>query len=130
MLVVRILAGVVCAFLLLVPGLMMASIWTPVNLLVAFLAIIVSVLAAIWLPNWKWVAAVVTALLIAVPPYPYWLFSDNNGRWYFHFFHGFTLQKLPLPTFGFVFVVSLVLFAVIFWTVSGLRNTSARTGST
>ena len=62
-------------------------------------------------------------------PYPYWVFSDNEGHWYFHFFHGFTLQKLPLPTFGFVFVVSLALFAVIFWAVSGLRNAGARTGS-
>src|SRR5205085_11350964 len=105
--IARIFIVMVCVAMLLIPGLTMASILTPANLMVAIAGIVASVSTAIWLSTWKWLPAVVTALLIAVPPYPYWLFSDNNGNWYLHFFHGFTLHNLPLPTFGFVFVAAI-----------------------
>ena len=104
------------AFLvLLLPGLLMASTWTPINLIVAFCVVNVSVMAAIWAQTWKWPTAILSSLLIAIPPYPYWLFNDNSGHWYFHFFHGFTMQNLHFLNFAIVFTISLILFAVIFW---------------
>ncbi len=103
--------------LLLLPGWLMASVWTPINLEVALLAIVISVVAAIFFPKWKWISAVVSSLLIAVPPYPYWLFNDNEGRWYLHFFHGFNLQDFPFLSFGAVFMIALALFWAIYWAI-------------
>jgi len=34
-----------------------------------------------------------------------------------NFFHGFRISNLPFDTFGVVFVVSLFLFAAIFWAI-------------
>ncbi len=112
-------AAAVAFLILLVPGLLVASTWTPINLAVALCAVAGSIFIAIWIPKWKWPMAAVSSVLIAVPPYPYWLFGDNAGSWYFHFFHGFSIQNLSIPTFVLVFAISLMLFAVIFW---ALRN--------
>jgi hypothetical protein len=123
-LVVRIGVTVLCVVLLLVPGLTMAYVWTPIDLVIALAGIIVSLFVAAWLPTWKWMAAIVTSLLIAVPPYPYWLFNDNKGNWYFHFFRGFNLHNLPLPTFGLVFTIAMVLFCLLYWATAGLKKSS------
>jgi hypothetical protein len=55
------------------------------------------------------------ALLIAVPPYPFWAFTNNQGGWFLHFFHGFTLHTAPIGMFCICFVLALVLFGVLFW---------------
>ena len=90
----------VAILMLLVPGLLVASTWTRINLLVALCAIVISILTAIWVPRLKWPMALISSLLIAVPPYPYWLFRDNEGNWYLHFFDGFTNSKYFRTEFG------------------------------
>jgi len=113
----RALVAVVAIALLLFPSWLMATVFTAINFVVAFGSIFTSVLISIWLPRWKWIGAVVASLLIAVPPYPYWLYTREGGEWYLNFFHGFRISNLPFDTFGVVFVVSLFLFAAIFWAI-------------
>lgn len=114
----RAFIAVVAGILLLVPALLVAIAWTSVNLEVAAFAIVTTVLAAVWLPTRKWIAAFIASLLIAVPPYPYWLFRSESRDWYLHFFHGYHSENLPIVRFMVVFIVSLLLFAVIFWSIS------------
>ena len=113
----RALVAVMAIALLLFPSWLIATIFTAINFVVALGCVVTSVLVAIWLPRWKWISAVAAALLIAVPPYPYWLYTREGGDWYLNFFHGFTLSNLPLGTFCVVFVISLLLFAAIFWAI-------------
>lgn len=113
----RALVMVMAIALLLFPGWLMATIFTAINFVVALGSVVTSVLVAIWLPRWKWACAVVAALLVAVPPYPYWLYTREGGDWYLNFFHGFTLSNLPFGTFGVTFVISFLLFAAIFWAI-------------
>ena len=115
--VVRVLVAVAAIALLLFPGWLMATVFTSLNFVVALMAILVSVLTAIWLPRWKWISAVAASLLIAVPPYPYWVYVSIERGWYLHFFHGFTLHDLPLLTFATVFTIALLLFKAIFWAI-------------
>jgi hypothetical protein len=96
----------------------MASVWTSLNLSVAILAVIASISVALWWPKWKWTVAVISSLVIAIPPYPYWAWNSERRGWYLHFFHGFTLQNLPLASFGLVFLAALALFAVVYWGLS------------
>lgn len=107
----------VAIVLLLSPGWLMATVFTSVNFILSLSVVLVSVVVAVWLPRWKWPGAIIASLLIAVPPYPFWLYASENRGWYFHFFHGFTLSTLPLGTFGVVFVFALLLFAAIFWAI-------------
>jgi hypothetical protein len=113
----RALVAVVAVALLLFPGWLMATVFTSINFVVALGSILTSVIIAIWLPRWKWIGAVATSIIIAVPPYPYWLYTREGGGWYLNFFHGFRISNLPFDTFGAVFVVSLLLFAGIFWAI-------------
>lgn len=120
----RALVAVVAIALLLFPGWLMATVFTAINFVVALGSVVTSVLIAIWLPRWKWIGAVVASLLIAVPPYPFWLYTREDGEWYLNFFHGFGISNLPFGTFGVVFVVSLLLFAGIFWAIGKKANNS------
>jgi len=102
------------AALLMAPGLLMAVAWTTINLEVALAATAVCIFVKIWLPRWKWMSAVVASLLIAIPPYPNWLWADEkHDGWYFHV--GYKFQHLDLGGFATIFTVSMLLFAVIFW---------------
>ncbi len=114
----RILAVIVVAALLLVPGLLMTLAWGgTLNLEVAAVAIAISIVAAIWLPRVKWLVAVVAALLIAVPPFPYWTNWDESRGQYLHFFHGFHLDGTLATRFIVVFAVAMLLFAAMFWAI-------------
>lgn len=116
--VFRVLVVVVAVALLLFPGWLMASVFTSLNFVVALGAVLASVLMAFWLPRWKWISAVVASLLIAVPPYPYWMHVSEERGWYFDFFGGFSRSNLPsFGTFGVVFVFSLLLFVALFWAI-------------
>lgn len=111
----RSLVVVAAGFLLLVPGLVMAYAWGgTLNLEVAFAVTLISIMMARWLTRLRWVGAAIAALVIAVPPYPYWTNWDESRGQYLHFFHGFDLQSLPIVTFVVVFVLALLLFAAIF----------------
>lgn len=115
--IAKTLTAIAATGLLLLPALLVALAWTTINLKVALIAVSVCVLVAIKMPRWRWVSAIVASLLIAVPPYPYWLFSSEDRGWYLHFFHGYNLQNLPIAVFGVVFVLAMLLFAAIFWSI-------------
>ena len=116
--IVRMLVTVVAIALLMVPRLVMAiALGGAFNLEVAAAAVAMCVAAAIWLRRWKWVAAIIASLVIAIPPFPYWSsWDEKNGR-YFHFFNGYGLQDLPIVTFTIYFLVSMLLFSAIFWAI-------------
>jgi hypothetical protein len=117
----RVVAGLLVVAVLLAPSYVMALVWTPLDFLVAVLAILL-VVAFSRSSKLRWVLAVVAALLIAIPPYPYWVFYGGKRGWYLHFFGGFTLQTLPIGTFCSFFVVALALFAVLFWALPHPRR--------
>lgn len=122
--ILRILSAVIAGVCLLIPGFLVALAWTAVNLKVALLAVLGCVLVAVWLPRWRWTSAAIASVLIAIPPYPYWLFSREGRGWYLHFFHGYNAENLPVARFALVLCVSMVLFAIIFWAIGnrGIRN--------
>jgi hypothetical protein len=109
----RIVAGLLAVSLLLAPAYVMALVYTSLNFVVAAAAILLVVLCSRF-QRTRWWLAVVGALLIAVPPYPFWAFTDNHGVWFLNFFHGFTLHTAPIGTFCIYFVLALALFGVLF----------------
>ena len=120
--VLRIIVAIVAVAFLLYPAWLMAIVWTKVNLIVTLSMILITFAVAIWLPGWKWLSAAASSLLIAIPPYPYWVFSNEVRGYYLHFFYGYTLENIPAGTFAFVFVLSLLLFAAIFWAIGSRRK--------
>lgn len=111
----RLLAGVAAGTLLLVPAILTLIAWTSLNLVISVAAVLLTVSLAQWLPRWKWFGGFVTALLVAIPPYPYWVYASETRGWYMHFFSGFDSSTLPLATFGAVFFVALILCGTLFW---------------
>jgi hypothetical protein len=118
-----IIAAVACGLLLL-PATITAYVWTPVNLGVSLLAIAACVVIAIFLRRWIWISAAVASFLIAVPPYPYWLFTSETRGWHLHFFEGYRSGNLPAFRFSVVFLVSMLLFSLIFWAIGKSRRSS------
>lgn len=123
--VLRTIVAAIAAVLLLLPGAVTAYVWTPVNLAVSLFVVTVCIVVALFLPRWKWVSAAVASLLIAVSPYPYWLFSSEARGWYIHFFEGYRSGNLPAFRFTVVFLVSMLLFALIFWAIGRRRHNAA-----
>lgn len=117
----RALSAAMAAICLLIPALVVAFAWTVVNLEVSVLAVLGCAAVAVWLPRWKWVSAAIVSVLIAVPPYPYWLFNSESRGWYLHFFHGYNAENLPIARFATVLLGSMLLFAVIFWAIGDRR---------
>jgi hypothetical protein len=116
--VLRVAIAIVAGAILVVPGFLMAVAWGgTLNLEVAIAATVISIAVAIWLPKLRWGGAVIAALLIAVPPFPYWTSWDEKTGLHLHFFHGYNLQSLPVFRFVVVFLVAMLLFAVIFWAI-------------
>jgi hypothetical protein len=117
----RVVAGLLAVAVLLAPSYVMALVYTSLNFVVAVAAILLVVLCSRF-RRVRWWLAVLGALLIAVPPYPFWAFTDNQGRWYLHFFSGFTLQSAPIGSFCLVFVLALGSFAVLMWALRHSRS--------
>ena len=116
----RIAVGVVAVLLLLLPPFVMALVWTGLNFLVALFAVL---LAGVFsrFARLRWLCAALAAALIAVPPYPYWIFWGEAQGWHFSFFHGFTWQTTPVGTFIAFFIFAMALFAALFWALPGPR---------
>jgi len=115
---VRVLMGFVAVALLLTPSILMLIAWTEVNLVVALAALLTLIMVTRRFPTWKWTATIATALLVAIPPYPYWLFASNDRGWYFHFFSGYDLSSLPLATFMGVFIAAIALCTMLSWSLN------------
>jgi hypothetical protein len=117
----HIAAGLLAVAALLAPAYIMAVVYTSLNFAVALAAILL-VLACRRFRRVRWCVAALAALVIAVPPYPFWVFANNQGGWYLHFFHGFTLRTAPVGTFCVYFVLALAMFAVLFWALPRSRS--------
>ncbi len=84
--------------------------------MIAIAAVFVGILAALFLaPMIKWVLAALASLLIAIPPYPNWLWWDEEQGW--HLRWGYKLQHVMLSDFAIFFVVAMLLFATLFWAI-------------
>lgn len=115
---VRVLVIAVAIVLLLLPGLSMIAVaWADIDLVVALVAILVCILVAIKLPWLRWIGATIASLLIAVPPYPYWLNWSEGRGWYLHFFHDIDLESQSIVVFTIIFLAAMLLFAAIFWAI-------------
>lgn len=118
----RILVVIVAVALLLVPGFLMTLAWGgALNLEVAAAAAAIAIAAAIWLPRVKWLLAFVSALLIAVPPFPYWTNWNESRGQYLHFFDGFILDGELITRFVVVFAMAMLVFAAIFWAIGSRK---------
>lgn len=114
--VLRVLIALVAAVLLLLPGFLTAIAWSPINLGIAMLAVVICIAVARWTPSkWRWPASIIASLLIAVPPYPNWLWVSEERGWHFHI--GARLETLDVAPFAVLFVIALALFAILFWAV-------------
>lgn len=65
---------------LLAPATLTALTWTAINLEVTFGLILVTVFVYFFAAPWKWCPAVLAALTIAVPPYPYLVDFSESGK--------------------------------------------------
>ena len=107
---------VASSLVLLFPSALTATVWTSVNFLVALVVIAMTISSAILFSRYSWIIATISSLLIAVPPYPYWLFRSREG-WQLHFFSGFNVGNVPILTFLVVFLLAMTLFTVIIRTL-------------
>lgn len=112
--VVRILAIVCAVLLLLLPGILMALVHTAINFQLALASVALTMLLAWKFPQIRWFVAILTSLLIAIPPIPYWIVTDQQG-WRFQLFYG--IDNLPIHSFLILFVLATLLFALIFWAI-------------
>lgn len=116
----RILLAVVVVGLLLLPGVLTALAWTPLNFLIA-LASIGGFLWAVWrFPKWALPIGIVAMLVISIPPYPNWLWLADGGGVELHL--GQRLRALDLTPFAPFFVASAFLLLALAWLVRGLRR--------
>lgn len=120
--IIRVVAAFAAVAMLLLPGLLTAIAWSPINLGIALLAVTICIAVGRWAPSgWKWFTAVVASLLIAVPPYPNWLWVSEERGWHLHI--GARLESLEIAPFAALFVIALVLFWVLYWAIGKQKNT-------
>ena len=117
---VRVAVGCLAVAMLLLPGAMTALVWTDLNLMLAAAAILVAAVSR-HRTKLRWLAVTAAALVIAVPPYPYWVFWSDRDGWHLHFFSGFTWQSAPLGTFITVFVVAFALLCTLLWALPSAK---------
>jgi hypothetical protein len=110
----------VCSLILFVPSLLFAQAWSgTLNLEVAIASWVLAIAAAKFFSRVRWLFACLSACVIAVPPYPYWVRTGDSGGAALHFFYGFTPLNVPWATFVVVLAVALVLYVAIFWSLRG-----------
>ncbi|UNK49280.1 hypothetical protein MNR01_16375 [Lysobacter sp. S4-A87] len=107
----RIVVGGLIIALLLLPSWLQAMTWTPINFWVALTSILISLLLVYRSRRWRWPSALVTGVLIAVAPYPNWLWASNDRGW--HFQLGYKLKHWPEYATEFV-IYYLVVVALLF----------------
>jgi hypothetical protein len=105
------------------PATLTALTWTSVNFIVTF-ALILAVLAVYYLVRpLRWYVAVLAALAVAFPPYPYLIDFNSAGN---IIIRG-TDMYFPSVLYSFVaFSLSLLCFKSIFWILSGIRGRARR----
>jgi hypothetical protein len=97
--------------LLLLPSALTAITWSTINLLVATIAVAISIAA---LNNRNITFSLITvfaSIAISIPPYPTWIYSDNDGNWYFNI--GTKIENLEVGGFFIHFVICIILFQIL-----------------
>lgn len=113
--ILKVAIALLAAVMLLSPPLLTALVWTPVNLYIAFIALLFSMAIRFTLPKCKWIGAIITAALIAIPPYPHWLNFNNYGEVQLN-------PQLFLGDFAgsaILFVIAMLCFFALFWASNG-----------
>lgn len=124
---IRLLIGCLALTIMLIPPFITAMVWTTINLIIAIIAISFTVVSTFIFPRIRWLLALVSAIIIAIPPYPTWIFWSPQTGWRL----GLSLSVLSSSIVGSVIslVMELMCFAGLFWAFnsSALANRSLRT---
>ncbi|UBB26337.1 hypothetical protein LAG73_04415 [Pseudoxanthomonas japonensis] len=72
-------AGTLIVVVLLFPSMLGALAWTPINLIVAVIAIGVLWLVTKMMPWARWYVFPLVLVAIAIPPYPHWIWHTERG---------------------------------------------------
>lgn len=110
--------GAIFFALILSPSILTALVWTPLNFYIVVSCVLVSVCIGFAFSKIKWLAAAISSLINATPPYPHWLsFSDSgdiifNRNFFFPDIGGFMA----------LFLFSMLCFFVIFWSTQRASN--------
>lgn len=101
-------------FFILMPSILQAFVWTWINLLVSIIVTAIFIFLTIIKPKFKWVYIVCSSTIIAIPPYPNWIWASNEKGWHFHL--GYKLQNISEYAGGYLmyFVLALVLYLSLF----------------
>lgn len=118
----KFMVGGVAVLLLLLPSLVTAIVWTTINLYITVLAIAATLLAAHFFPKVRWFFATVTVALIALPPYPNWIFWSDKDGWFLWL--GPSLRSLEVGANIIFFMVALLPFVAIFWATGARASQS------
>lgn len=127
MMLVKVFSGGLIVMLsmamLITPSVMVLAAWGDGLNFVVAIAVICSVLfSGIFMPRARRWMAFFASILIAVPPFPYWIAWNKVGGYEFSFFYGFSISDIPFLLFLLVFVLSIILFELIFLSVSLVRR--------
>ncbi len=112
----KLLVGGFAILLLLIPSLLTAIVWTTINFYLSALIIGLTIVAAFTLPKSKWLFAAIAAASIALPPYPNWLFWNENDGWYI--WVGPSLRNLEIGANIVLFIIALIPFIGLFWAIN------------
>lgn len=110
----RLVLAIGCLLLLFFTPILSAVAGNTVNLAISIVVIPALVAIGIYFWQARWLFALVLAVFVAVPPYPYWVFENADSGWYFHFFQGFPENAIPFGRFATVAAIALILAASIF----------------
>ena len=123
---VRVPAGGLAAVLLILPSIVTAIVWTTINFYITVFFTASTIAVAYVLPKAKWFFAVITAALVALPPYPNWVYWSSHDGWFF--WRGESLRNLNLGANAILFTVAFLLFVVVFWAF-GAKASGAKEAS-
>jgi hypothetical protein len=105
--------------ILLGPATLTALTWTTVNFIVTFILILAAVATYYFVMPLRWYIAVLAALTIAFPPYPYLIDFNEAGQ---IVIRGADMY-FPGALYSIVaFSLALLCFKSIFWILSGVRR--------
>lgn len=121
----RLAVGAIASLALISPSFLMAIVWTPIDLVIVVFAIIATVLSAIFWRKLKWAFATMSAALIALPPYPNWIYWGDGEGWYL--WVGPALRSFDVWENIFLFILALIFFVPLFWAI-GTRQSHHSVG--
>ena len=126
-LIIKYVGAAFASAMLLAPGALTFIAWgVSLNLEISFLALLVTLAITRWVPALKWLTAIIASVLIAVPPFPYWLRWSKLGGYEFHLFAGFSPGDVPWVRFILTVMIAMLLFSVIIFSIGGRERLIVR----